>query len=101
PAPRPPRPSVPTRRSPELLPGLSRLRDWAHQALALRPGETAVDIGSGTGSEVITFAEAVGPTGTALGVEPDPHLLAAAERNAAQDRKSTRLNSSHVQMSYG
>ncbi|MFE5288169.1 methyltransferase domain-containing protein [Nocardia sp. NPDC056611] len=66
------------------LPGIRRLRTWAHEALATRPGESAVDIGSGTGSEVLTLAELVGPTGTALGVEPDPNLLAAAERRAAQ-----------------
>ncbi|GAB0103033.1 hypothetical protein JMUB6875_20050 [Nocardia sp. JMUB6875] len=66
------------------LPGIRRLRAWAHDALATRPGESAVDIGSGTGSEVLTFADRVGPTGTALGVEPDPDLLLAAERRAAQ-----------------
>lgn len=66
------------------LPGIRRLRAWAHDALATRPGESAVDIGSGTGSEVLTFADRVGPTGTALGVEPDPELLFAAERRAAQ-----------------
>lgn len=66
------------------LPGIRRLRAWAHDALGTRPGESAVDIGSGTGSEVLTFAGRVGPTGTAVGVEPDPHLLAAAERRAAQ-----------------
>ncbi|MFC9994707.1 methyltransferase domain-containing protein [Nocardia sp. NPDC127526] len=66
------------------LPGIKRLRNWAHEALALQPGESAVDIGSGSGSEVMAFAELVGPTGTAMGVEPDPHLLAAAERRAAQ-----------------
>ncbi|MFE6863752.1 methyltransferase domain-containing protein [Nocardia sp. NPDC057668] len=66
------------------LPGIRRLRNWAHDALATRAGESAVDIGSGTGSEVIRFAEAVGATGTAVGVEPDPRLLTAAERRAAQ-----------------
>ncbi|WP_405487885.1 methyltransferase domain-containing protein [Nocardia sp. NBC_00511] len=66
------------------LPGIRRLRTWAHEALAVRPGERAVDIGSGTGSEVFTFAESVGATGTAVGVEPDPNLLHAAERRAAQ-----------------
>lgn len=75
------------------LPGLSRLRDWAHEALALRPGESAADIGSGTGSEVIAFAETVGPAGTAIGVEPDPHLLAAAERNATAVRSRARFHS--------
>jgi SAM-dependent methyltransferase len=66
------------------LPGVRRLRHWAHEALAAQPGESAVDIGSGTGSEVMTFADTVGPTGTAIGVEPDPQLLAGAERRAAQ-----------------
>ena len=64
------------------LPGLDRLRTWAHEALALRPGERVADIGSGAGSETIAFAAAVGSTGVAIGVEPDPQLLAAAERNA-------------------
>ncbi|MCM6778570.1 methyltransferase domain-containing protein [Nocardia sp. CDC159] len=64
------------------LPGIRRLRHWAHEALAVRPGESAVDIGSGTGSEVLAFAEAVGPEGAAVGVEPDPNLLTAAERRA-------------------
>lgn len=66
------------------LPGIHRLRTWAHEALALRPGERAVDIGSGTGSEVFAFADAVGPTGTAIGVEPDPNLLGSAQRRAAE-----------------
>ncbi len=64
------------------LPGIHRLRKWAHDALALQAGEHALDIGSGTGSEVMAFANAVGPTGTAIGVEPDPQLLASAERRA-------------------
>ncbi|UGT65038.1 methyltransferase domain-containing protein [Nocardia asteroides] len=66
------------------LPGIHRLRTWAHEALALAPGERAVDIGSGTGSEVFAFADAVGPTGTAIGVEPDQNLLASAQRRATE-----------------
>jgi ubiquinone/menaquinone biosynthesis C-methylase UbiE len=75
------------------LPGLTRLRDWAREALALQPGESAVDIGSGTGSEVIAFADAVGPTGTAAGVEPDPSLLVAAEQRAAEASSSATFHS--------
>ncbi|MFQ6327714.1 methyltransferase domain-containing protein [Nocardia sp. CWNU-33] len=75
------------------LPGIRRLRTWAHDALALQPGERAVDIGSGSGSEVLAFADAVGPTGTAIGVEPDPHLLAAAERRAAQAESTAKFHS--------
>ncbi|MFE3542278.1 methyltransferase domain-containing protein [Nocardia sp. NPDC059177] len=65
-------------------PGMRSLRAWSHDALALRPGERALDIGSGTGSEVFAFADAVGPTGVAVGVEPDPQLLASAERRATE-----------------
>ncbi|WP_327152502.1 methyltransferase domain-containing protein [Nocardia sp. NBC_01329] len=75
------------------LPGLTRLRDWAHEALALQPGEHAVDIGSGTGSEVITFSGAVGPTGTAAGVEPDPNLLATAQARATEARSPATFHS--------
>lgn len=75
------------------LPGIQRLRTWAHEALALRPGERAVDIGSGTGTEVITFAEAVGPAGEAIGVEPDPNLLASAQRRAAENNSTARFHS--------
>ncbi|QIS01181.1 methyltransferase domain-containing protein [Nocardia brasiliensis] len=75
------------------LPGIRRLRTWAHDALALRPGEHAVDIGSGTGSEVLAFAEVVGAEGAAVGVEPDPSLLAAAERRAAQTGSPAKFHS--------
>ncbi|WP_067574340.1 methyltransferase domain-containing protein [Nocardia acidivorans] len=73
------------------LPGIRRLRNWAQDALALQPGESAVDIGSGTGSEVFAFADRVGPTGTALGVEPDPQLLNAAERRAKQYESTAKF----------
>jgi ubiquinone/menaquinone biosynthesis C-methylase UbiE len=67
------------------IPGVVRLRDWAMAALAPQPGETVVDVGSGTGSEVQTLARAVGPTGSAVGVEPNPQMRAEAERRAGQD----------------
>ncbi|MFC6011881.1 methyltransferase domain-containing protein [Nocardia lasii] len=65
--------------------GMRALGEWSHGALAVRAGESALDVGSGTGSEVFRFAEAVGPTGTAVGVEPDPNLLAAAQRRAGEN----------------
>lgn len=65
-------------------PGMRRLRAWSHDALGLQSGESALDIGSGTGSEVFVFADAVGPTGTAVGVEPDPNLITSAKRRAEE-----------------
>jgi len=64
------------------LPSVQRLRDWVLDALAPRPGETAVDVGSGTGSEVVRLAGLVGPTGRAVGVEPQPALREEAVRRA-------------------
>ncbi|GAB3769094.1 methyltransferase domain-containing protein [Microlunatus parietis] len=62
----------------ERLSGVQRLRDWALSAVAPRPGERAVDVGCGTGSEVARLAALVGPSGTAIGVEPHPGLRATA-----------------------
>lgn len=67
----------------ESLPGVVRLRDWAMAALAPQPGETAVDVGSGTGAEIRRLAAAVGEAGRAIGVEPHAGLRAVAiERSA-------------------
>ncbi len=65
------------------LPGIRRMRHWAHAALAVGAGERALDIGSGTGSEVLEFARRVGPDGEAVGVEPNPATLAVARERAA------------------
>jgi SAM-dependent methyltransferase len=66
------------------LPGIRRMRRWAHAALAVGAGERALDIGSGTGSEVLEFARRVGPEGQAVGVEPNPAMLAVARERAAE-----------------
>ncbi|WP_245665344.1 hypothetical protein [Nocardia sienata] len=42
------------------LPGIQRMRRWGHRALGAAPGERALDVGSGTGSEVLEFARRVG-----------------------------------------
>ncbi|MEV0762622.1 methyltransferase domain-containing protein [Nocardia sp. NPDC050435] len=65
------------------LAGVRRLRRWTLDALAVRPGDHAVDIGSGTGSEVVALAALAGPTGVAVGVDPNPAMLAEATTRAA------------------
>ncbi|MBF6219323.1 methyltransferase domain-containing protein [Nocardia abscessus] len=64
------------------LPSIRRMRRWGHDALAVGPGERALDIGAGTGSEVLEFAERVGPDGEAVGVDPNPAMLAVAGARA-------------------
>lgn len=65
------------------LASIQRMRSWASGALALRPGERALDIGSGTGSEVVAMAAAVGADGRAIGVDPNPDMVALAASRAA------------------
>ena len=44
-------------------PAVRTLKSWALAQLAPAPGETAVDVGSGTGEDVVAFAERVSPDG--------------------------------------
>ena len=64
-------------------PAVRTLKDWALAQLAPAAGETAVDVGSGTGEDVVAFAELVGPDGRAIGVEPSPGLREEAAKRAA------------------
>lgn len=65
-----------------VLPGVQRMRSWAREVVAAGPGERALDIGSGTGSEVVAFAARVEPDGEAVGVDPNPAMLAVARNRA-------------------
>lgn len=46
-----------------------------HEALALQPGQTACDVGAGSGYHTIRLARAVGPTGRVLAVDLQPKML--------------------------
>lgn len=50
--------------------------------LALRAGETVVDLGSGAGIDVFLAADSVGPTGRVIGVDMTPEMLQRARGNA-------------------
>jgi len=54
------------------------------ESLALRPGETVLDLGSGAGIDVFLAARLVGPEGRAIGVDMTPEMLARARANAAK-----------------
>ena len=53
------------------------------EALAVRPGEKVVEVGFGTGNEVIDLAELVGPAGRVAGIDISPGMLAVAQRKLA------------------
>lgn len=51
--------------------------------MALRDGETVLDLGSGGGIDCFLAANRVGPTGHVIGVDMTPEMLARARKNAA------------------
>jgi 16S rRNA (cytosine1402-N4)-methyltransferase len=59
------------------------LKDDVLRLLAPRTGETVVDATIGLAGHARLFAEAIGPTGTLIGVDWDPANLAMAERQLA------------------
>jgi len=50
---------------------------------SLRPGETALDLGSGPGMDCFLAARKVGPEGKVIGVDMTPEMLEKARKNAA------------------
>ncbi|WP_306363524.1 methyltransferase domain-containing protein [Nocardia sp. CC227C] len=65
------------------LPGVRRLREWTRAALEIAAGDRVLDIGSGTGSEVLAMARLAGAGGAAVGVDPNPGMLTEARARAA------------------
>jgi demethylmenaquinone methyltransferase/2-methoxy-6-polyprenyl-1,4-benzoquinol methylase len=55
-------------------------RRRAVRALGLKPGDTVLEIGAGTGRNFPYLVEAVGPTGKIIGVDASPGMLAEARR---------------------
>jgi demethylmenaquinone methyltransferase/2-methoxy-6-polyprenyl-1,4-benzoquinol methylase len=58
---------------------------WRRQAVEvseIKPGQTALDVATGTGDLAFQLAEAVGPQGSVIGVDFVPEMLALAERKA-------------------
>ncbi|MBI1885853.1 MAG: methyltransferase domain-containing protein [Chloroflexi bacterium] len=58
----------------------ARQRREAVAQLALRPGDSALDLGCGTGLSLPALAEAVGPAGRVVGADLSPDQLARARQ---------------------
>ena len=52
--------------------------------LSLNSGETVLEMGFGTGNEILDLAAAVGPTGAVHGIDISPGMLAVAQRKIAE-----------------
>ena len=62
--------------------GGGRYRRRAVDALALRSGDTVVDLACGTGANLPLLVRAVGPTGRVVGVDLSPGMLEKARQRA-------------------
>jgi ubiquinone/menaquinone biosynthesis C-methylase UbiE len=56
------------------------------QALALKSGESVLELGFGTGNEIIDLAGLVGPTGKVAGIDVSPGMHAVAQRKLAANK---------------
>jgi SAM-dependent methyltransferase len=70
--------AVLARRYDALTPRLEPLRQEAHALLHLRPGDTVMDVGCGTGKSLAALSHAVGVGGRVIAVEPCAPMIAQA-----------------------
>ncbi len=66
------------------------LRREAIQRLDLRPGETVIDVGCGTGLSFGPLLDQLGPTGHIVGIEQCPEMMAKAHHRFP-DRRASQL----------
>lgn len=63
-----------------------RIRVAAIEALGLRPGEAVLDVACGSGLSLPHLAQAVGTTGTVVGIDHCPHMIGLARGRIATDQ---------------
>jgi len=59
--------------------------------LALKPGETVLEVGFGTGNEILDLAAAAGPEGKVHGIDISPGMLTVAQRKIAKARPAAAV----------
>ena len=64
---------------------LADLKRRAIDALALRAGDATLDVGCGTGAELRSLAQIVGPQGRVVGIDRSERLVAEARARASEN----------------
>lgn len=70
---------------------INGVRERTIAALQLRPGETVLDAGCGTGWCIPRLAEAVGPEGRIVAFDPSPEMLAVARMRVPTGRAAIEV----------
>ncbi len=68
---------------------------YPHAANAIRPGDTVLDIGSGSGTDILYVSLRVGPAGKVYGLDITPAMIAKARANI------TKMGARNVQILEG
>ena len=74
-----------------------RLRERFLEPARLRPGDSVLDVGCGTGSLAITASRKVGPTGSVHGVDAAPAMIARAMKKARRAGVDVRFQNALAQ----
>ena len=72
------------------VPWFGPIGQWLVAALGPQPGERALDVGCGRGAALLPLADAVGPSGSVLGVDLAPRMVAALAREV-HDRPQAQV----------
>lgn len=67
------------------------IRQQGLEMLAVRPGETILEIGFGTGHSLIELARAVGSSGHVLGIDLSEKMVQASEKLAQEEGLDSRI----------
>ncbi len=78
-----------------LTPRLEPLRREAHALLQLRPGDTVMDVGCGTGKSLAALSQAVGARGHVVAVEPCAAMIAQARARHGHPANANATNNAH------
>jgi SAM-dependent methyltransferase len=84
----------------ETMPGAAQLRQRSYDLLRLPRRATVVDVGCGTGRAVAELTEVAEPGAHAIGVDPDPAMLAAA-RSRFPDIDVRDADAAHLPLGEG
>ncbi|WP_119681979.1 class I SAM-dependent methyltransferase [Indioceanicola profundi] len=65
--------------------GINRLRHGLVEQLNIKPGDTVVDLGCGTGANFEALTRAVGPSGHIIGIDLSPAMLGRARARKSRN----------------